>query len=83
MEPLSSFRDVIALWRSPGELARAIGAPVSGARKWAQRDRIPDPWWRPIADSEVGQRNGVTVDLLASLAARKREGTADCIGAAP
>lgn len=66
-----SFRAVIGLWRSPGAMAAEIGASVASARKWEQRDRIPDEWWKPITESETGKAAGVTADLLADLASRK------------
>lgn len=68
---LDSFRAVIGLWGSPGLMADEIGVSRASARKWEQRDRIPDEWWKPIVDSETGKAGGVTADLLTELASRK------------
>ena len=66
---VSSFREVVELWDSPDVLASEIGAGVSAARKWPQRNSIPAEWWSPILRTETAQKAGLTADLLAEFAA--------------
>lgn len=68
---VSSFREVVGLWKTPDALAAEIGAGVPAARKWSQRNTIPAEWWLPILRTEVAQKAGVTAELLAALAARE------------
>ncbi len=72
MPEIASFRSVIELWETREALAGALGAGSRTVSKWWQRDRIPEDWWSPIAESVRGRSAGVTVALLASLAARRR-----------
>lgn len=67
---VSSFREVVGLWESPDALAGEIGAGVSAARKWPQRDNIPAEWWLPILKTRTAQDAGLTAEDLAALAAR-------------
>lgn len=68
---IATFRDVVALWPTPDALAEEIGAGVSAARKWPQRDNIPAEWWLPILGTEKARSVGLTAETLAELAARK------------
>lgn len=68
--PVTTFKDVVALWGSPDALAADIGASVAAARKWPQRDNIPAEWWLPILETDVARKAGLTAEMLASLAAR-------------
>jgi hypothetical protein len=43
-----SHADVIALWPSVAEFARAIGARPNAARMWKHRNRIPPRYYRAI-----------------------------------
>ena len=69
-EALTSFRAIIGLWRSPGAMALEIGAPAANARKWEQRDRIPDEWWSALLATSTAQAAGLTAETLVELAAR-------------
>jgi hypothetical protein len=68
--PISSFRDVIALWSSIDAMASDVGAGRWSAHKWRQRDTIPAEWWSAILSTEVAKDAGLTAELLADLAAR-------------
>lgn len=70
MVSISTFRDIIALWPSPGEMAVAIGAARATGRKWAQRDNIPSEWWSLILATSIAREAGLTAEMLAGLAAR-------------
>jgi len=67
---MNTFREVIDLWPSRAAFADAIGAERVTARSWWQRDRIPSAWWSRVVDA-APEEDGVTLELLASLAAEK------------
>lgn len=66
-----TFRSIIALWPSPDAMAADIGAGPSAVRKWSQRNRIPEEWWRTVLDAPRVRDAGITADTLATLAHRK------------
>jgi hypothetical protein len=68
---ISSFRDVIAFWDSPTEMAAAVGAKADTVRKWAERDRIPDEYWQRTIDAASLRGKAVTAADLTRLAAEK------------
>lgn len=69
---MERFRDIIDLWPSRAAFADAIGAERVTARSWWQRDRIPSAWWSRVIDAaSAGGKEGVTLELLASLAERR------------
>ena len=70
---IQSFRDIIALWDLPSELAEEIGAKANTVSKWAQRDFVPPEWWTAVGDA--AQRRGfedVTAARMAKLAEARR-----------
>ena len=72
-----SFSEIVDLWPSFAAMADDIGAKANTVAKWHLRDRIsPDCW---LAVAEAAERrgyDGVTVDLMARLAAGTRANTA-------
>lgn len=68
---VSSFRDVIAFWKSPAEMAAAVGAKADAVRKWGERDRIPDEYWQRTIEAAAGLGKAVTAEELTRLAAEK------------
>lgn len=69
MSNVTSFRSLIELWPSRDGMASDIGARASAVSKWWQRDNIPAEWWTAILATE---RSGITLEVLAELAARTR-----------
>lgn len=70
-----SIRSLLALWPSQEVLAADIGASVSAVRKWAQRESVPSEYWSGLVAAALGRNiSGVTLDVLAALHARPREG---------
>jgi hypothetical protein len=70
---LTSFRSVIDLWPSREAMAADVGARNWSVIKWFSRDTIPAKWWPAVLSTEKAKTAGVTVDLLARLAAREIE----------
>lgn len=71
MTDFCTFRSVLDLWPSKEAAAAAIGASSWTVSKWWQRDNIPAEWWVSLLATEVAMKNGITADLLTSLAARE------------
>lgn len=69
---ITSFRDVIALWDGPDQMAAEIGAGRWAVHKWRSRNSIPSEWWLPILRTPVAKQHGLNGDLLAVLAGRER-----------
>lgn len=65
----ASFRDVVKLWPSLKAMATDVGAGAWEVPKWSQRNNIPAEWWLRVVSTDVARENGVTVELLATLAA--------------
>lgn len=72
----SSFRDVVKLWPSLKAMAADVGAGAWEVPKWSQRNNIPAEWWLRVTSTDVARDNGVTVELLATLASRENEARA-------
>lgn len=74
---LTSFRSIIELWPTRIGLASELGH--NDAEKawtvcqWWKRDRIPSHWWAAVVALPTASRAGVTLELMAKLAARIRE----------
>lgn len=67
---IAGFRSIIGLWPSADAMAAEIGAGVAAARKWWQRDRIPDDWWAAVLAAPRVKAANITADVMVSLAAR-------------
>jgi len=67
-----SFRDIIRLWGSADAMAEELGASAYAARKWLDRDKIPQEWWSALLSAERVRAVGVTAETLVKLAARPR-----------
>jgi hypothetical protein len=76
----STFRSVIALWKSPAVLAEEIGVSAFAARKWAHRDRIPADKWRAILATRTARESGVTAEMLTLFEARRSASTRPASG---
>lgn len=70
MSEATSFRAIMSLWPSLEEMAAEIDASVFAVRKWWQRDRIPDEWWKAVLAASRVKNANVTADVLVDLAAR-------------
>lgn len=71
--PLTSFRSVIELWSSREAMAADVGARNWSVIKWWSRDTIPSKWWPAVLSTDTAKSGGVTLDILARLAAREVE----------
>lgn len=70
---MDSFSDVIDAFGGPTGFADAIGVPDSHARTMKARDSIPPAHWqRTAAAAIVKNVPGVSLDLLARLAASRQ-----------
>jgi len=64
--------DIIALWPHIRSLAEDLGVKEASVRKWKDRDSIPAEYWLPlVAAAERRGIPGVTLELLAQIAAHK------------
>jgi hypothetical protein len=68
---VDSFRSIIELWPSREAMAADLGdgADAGLMSKWWQRNKIPDKWWTRVAATEMATGEGVTLEMLARLAA--------------
>ena len=72
---MESFSDVIRALGDPPGFAKAVGVAESHARTMKARDSIPPEYWQAaVAHAASRGIEGVTLDLLAALAARRRKG---------
>ena len=69
-----SFRDVIKKWPGgPGGCAEDAQTDINRVYSWISRDNIPPAYWKSlVAGATARGFLGVTLDLLAELAAQKR-----------
>jgi hypothetical protein len=79
MSEFASFRSIIDLWKTRAECASDVGhgATASQVSKWWQRDSVPGEWWLPLVASETARTAGLSLELLATLAARPPVGAID------
>ena len=70
---LDSFAAIIDLWPSAEAFGDAIGTSGANARKMKARDSIDSSYWESLVAAAI-QRGlqGVSLDLLARLAARRK-----------
>lgn len=73
---LPTFRDVIALWRTPDELAADIGMNKYSVRNWNSkyRNKIPSEYWRRVVAAANKRGFNVTLDMLAEISERTERG---------
>lgn len=65
-----SFKNIIALWPSPADLAKEVGAGVEAVMKWRYRNNIPAEWWERVAATDRAKAANVTIEEMASMLAR-------------
>lgn len=74
-----TFTDLIGLWgkKTPvAEFARDIGVTTEHAASMKRRDSVPAAHWNEvIAGAERRGLDGITLELLADLAARRKQTT--------
>lgn len=71
---MDNYCDVCALWDDDAAMAADVGASEGAVQKWRLRDKIPAGWWQAVVDAtKQRQFEGVTLEVLADIAARKRE----------
>lgn len=68
-DPISSFSELLKLWPSAGEIADDLKVKEVTARMWRQRGIPSEYWLGVVASAEKRGYQGVTLDLLAALAA--------------
>ena len=71
---MDSFSAIIDLWPSLAEFASDTGVTPNYAKQMRRRDRInSDYWQRIVAGAEARGIDGVTLERMAALAARRLE----------
>lgn len=66
---IQSFADLLKLWPSAGELASDLDVKEVTARAWRRRG-VPSEYWLALVEAAQARSiEGVTLDLLAKLAA--------------
>ena len=70
---IESFAAIIDLWPSAEAFGDAIGTTGANARKMKARDSIDSSYWESLVAAALlrGQK-GVTLELLARLAAQRK-----------
>lgn len=72
---MHSFRDIIGAWPTIAEFAVDLQVIYVTANAWNRRDMIPASYWqRVVRAAETREIPGVTVELMAGLAARGKDG---------
>jgi len=77
MTQITSFRSVIELWGPKDAhgarlaMGSEVGASAGTVTKWWQRDWIPAEWWTAVVATDRARAAGVSVEVLAALAARE------------
>lgn len=72
---MQSFSELIDCFGGAAQMASEIDVPANTIRQWAARDSIPAWSWQGIVEAAKRRSiEAVTLELLASLAARLRPG---------
>lgn len=72
---MKSFADVIALWPSAEALAADLSLRGVTVRQWRNRNSIPAAYWGEIvAAAEARGATGLSLDVLAKIAAAAKAG---------
>lgn len=66
-----TFREIIALWRTPDVLADEIGVKRETVRKWRFRNAIPPAKWLAVIGAANAKGIPLTTMDFAVIAARK------------
>lgn len=76
-EPLS-FASITRLWPKRADLARDLGTYDGLVQQWMLKDFIPCEWWQALVGAAARRGiEGVTLEVLAELAQRRRLAAAD------
>lgn len=68
MKNITTYRDVIGLWRSRATLARLVGTTAGAVRSWWSLDFIPEKKFFAVAEAaEKCGFSGVTYQVLTDL----------------
>lgn len=70
---VNSFAEVIDALGGTAQFARAVGMKPNTAKMAKSRDSIAPAWWPAVTGAAVAvERQDITVERLAELAARRR-----------
>lgn len=70
---MEDFRSILVKWPSLETLASDVDATEAAVRKWHQRNTIPADYWVSVELAAKARAiDGVTVNVLAELAKRRR-----------
>ena len=78
MTEITSFIGVIELWGPKDAhgarlaMGSEVGASAGVVAKWWQRNFIPPEYWPALVSTDKARESGVTLELLAGLAASRR-----------
>jgi hypothetical protein len=70
---VQSFKEVVAIWDTPDQMAADIGNNAEAVRKWKQRDSIPADWWTRVISGAKAKGVDITAHRLAILAEREQQ----------
>lgn len=74
---MESASDIIESLGGVTAVAAALSVPLGTASAWKTRDSIPPEYWETLVAEAVRRGiEGVTLDLLARIAARRRKAVA-------
>lgn len=80
---MRTISDIIGLWKTAEAFARDVGVTGLVARSWKYRESIPANKWADVVDAaERAGKPGVTLDVLARIAADRTRVQAEAEGAA-
>jgi hypothetical protein len=72
---MNSNQEILGAWPSLNSVAGDLGQRPGTVRMWKARDVIPPEFWEDLVAASIRRGiAGVTLELLARLAARNRRG---------
>lgn len=75
---METVADVICAWETIEEFAADAGVKPNLAAVWKHRDSIPSSYWtRIVAAATRRQIQGISLEMLARIAAKRMSGAGD------
>lgn len=79
LAPIQTAADVMSRWPTDADFARDIGIKPTHAQVMKFRRSIPSSYWARIVSAAAERGiDGVTLDVLAAVAAARQEARATC-----
>lgn len=68
---MQTFADIIVAFGGYAKVAEALGVPAGTVSSWKSRNGIPPQYWaKLVAEASSRAIQGVTLEMLAAIAAR-------------